>query len=254
MRNYKQNRKNITEILYGIHPVTEALIAKRRKIFTIYAAENKNNIRIEKILNIARSLNIPIKKTSAEKLKSLTKTENGQLIAAQTTGFPFSEVEEIYECGKKKFILLLDSILDVHNLGAIIRTALCAGAGGVIIPKNRSAMPSPGVSKTSAGALEHIKMAKVVNLTDTIKKLKKNNIWVAGLDAKGDRSLFETKFNKASAIVIGGEEKGLRRLVKKECDFMVSIPLCGQIDSLNASVSASVVMYEMYRQKASLSP
>jgi len=250
VRNYKQKEKSITEILYGIHPITEALIAKRRKIFTIYAAANKDNIRIEKILNIARALNIPIKKISAEKLKSLAKTGNHQLIAAKTTPFPFSEAEEIYEYGKENFIVLLDSILDTHNLGAIIRTALCAGAGGIIIPKNRSAMPSPAVSKISAGALEHIKIAKVVNLTDTIKRLKKNNIWAAGLDAKGDYSLFETRFPKALAIVIGGEEKGLRSLVKKECDFTVSIPLCGQIDSLNASVSGAVVMYEIYRQKA----
>ena len=249
MRNHNRTEKNLTEILYGIHPVTEALIAKRRNFFTIYTGASNNNPRIEKILNIAKAQKIRIEKISIEKLKSLAKTENHQLIAAKTTTFPFTNIKKLYEIGKEKFILILDSILDTHNLGAIIRTALCAKAGGIIIPKNRSAMPSSTVSKISAGALEHINIAKVVNLADTIKKLKKNNIWVAGLDAKGEYSLFETKFDKACAIVIGGEEKGLRNLVKKECDFTVAIPLCGQIDSLNASVSAGVVMYEIYRQK-----
>jgi 23S rRNA (guanosine2251-2'-O)-methyltransferase len=250
VQHNNRKKKYITEILYGIHSVTEALIANRRDIFTIYAASANNNPRIEKILNIARKSNISIQQISADKLKALTKTENHQSIAAKATSFPFTDIKEIYNIGKKNFIVILDSILDTHNLGAIIRTALCAGAGGIIIPKNRSAMPSPTVSKISAGALEHIKIAKVVNLSDTIKKLKKNNIWVAGLDAKGDNSLFQTKFDKACAIVIGGEEKGLRNLVKKECDFTVSIPLYGQIDSLNASVSAAVVMYEIYRQKS----
>jgi len=147
------------------------------------------------------------------------------------------------------FLLLIDNIVDPHNLGALLRTALCATLTGVIIPKDRSAEPSPTVSKSSAGALEHIRLAAVANMVNVIKELKKNNTWIIGLDKDGDRSIYENDFTGNIALVVGGEESGIRPLVKKNCDFLSFIPQNGPVNSLNASVAGAIAMYEAYRQR-----
>jgi 23S rRNA (guanosine2251-2'-O)-methyltransferase len=152
------------------------------------------------------------------------------------------------------FLLLLDNIMDPHNLGALVRTALCVGIDGVIIPKDRSVWPSPAVSKASAGALEHIRLAKVTNLVNTIKALKKKGLWILGLDSAAKRSIFISDLKGSIAMVIGGEEKGIRPLVKKQCDVLMSIPQKGHINSLNASVAGAVVMYEAFRQRSGHEP
>jgi 23S rRNA (guanosine2251-2'-O)-methyltransferase len=155
-----------------------------------------------------------------------------------------------FEDGKSNpFLLLLDNIMDPHNLGALIRTALCVGIDGVIIPKDRSAQPSPTVSKASAGALEHISLSRVTNMVDTIKMLKKNGLWIAGMDKMSTESIFTCDLKGFNAIVIGGEGKGVRPLVKKHCDILLSIPQIGPLDSLNASVAGAVAMYEIFRQR-----
>ena len=151
--------------------------------------------------------------------------------------------------GEPGFILILDQVVDTHNLGALIRTAVCAGVQAVILPKDRSALPTPAVSKASAGAMEHMKIVQVVNIVNTIKELKQEGLWIAGLDSEGEKSVFDADFTIPTALVIGGEEKGIRPLVKKHCDFLVSIPQKGPIDSLNASVAGAIVMVEVLRQR-----
>jgi len=147
------------------------------------------------------------------------------------------------------FLLLLDNIVDPQNLGALIRTALCSGVNGIIIPNDRSAMPTPSVSKASAGALEHIKMACVTNLVNAVKELKGNGVWIAGLDRSSKQVLYDSDLTGHLGIIVGGEDKGVRPLVAKNCDFLISIPQTGPVNSLNASVAGAVVMYEALRQR-----
>jgi 23S rRNA (guanosine2251-2'-O)-methyltransferase len=144
---------------------------------------------------------------------------------------------------------MLDNILDPQNLGAIIRTALCVGIDGVIMPKDRSAPISPAVSRASAGALEHIRLSRVTNLVQTIKQCKKSGLWIMGLDKGAEQCLYDGDMTGSLAIVLGGEQKGIRPLVKKHCDFLVAIPQLGAVDSLNVSVAAAVAMYEALRQR-----
>jgi 23S rRNA (guanosine2251-2'-O)-methyltransferase len=149
----------------------------------------------------------------------------------------------------RPFFLLIDHVVDPHNLGALLRTALCVNVDGVIIPKDRSANPSPVVSKTSAGALEHIPLAQVANLVYAISELKKIGTWLIGLDKNGSQSLFGSDLTGSIGMVIGGEESGIRPLVKKNCDFLAFIPQSGPVSSLNASVAGGVAMYETFRQR-----
>ncbi len=145
---------------------------------------------------------------------------------------------------------MLDNVLDPQNLGAIIRTALCVGVDSIVLPKDRSAPPTPSVSRASAGALEHIKLTQVTNLVNAIKDCKKKGLWIYGLQKEAEQSIYTTDLSGSIAIVLGGEQKGIRPLVKRNCDFLVSIPQQGPMDSLNASVAASIAMYESFRQRA----
>jgi 23S rRNA (guanosine2251-2'-O)-methyltransferase len=147
------------------------------------------------------------------------------------------------------FFLVIDSVADPHNLGALIRSALAVGVHGVITPKDRSAPPTVAVSKASAGALEHVPLARVTNLSRCLEELKTSGIWIFGLDAAADRNLYETDLRGPAALVVGGEEKGIRPLVKRHCDVRVAIPQRGPLDSLNASVAGAVAMYEIMRQR-----
>jgi 23S rRNA (guanosine2251-2'-O)-methyltransferase len=186
-------------------------------------------------------------------LKSMTGTDLHQGLGARTGPFPISEISDIFDGVRtddaNHLLLLLDNIMDPHNLGALIRTALCVGVDGIIIPRDRSVPPTPAVSKSSAGALEHIRLARVTNMVNTIKALKEKGLWIAGMEKTSDKSIFFSDLTGPVAIVIGGEEKGMRPLVKKHCDFLMSIPQTGQVNSLNASVAGAVVMYEAFRQR-----
>jgi 23S rRNA (guanosine2251-2'-O)-methyltransferase len=173
---------------------------------------------------------------------------------AKVGPYPLVKIAALAGCSQSPhthcFLLLLDSVVDPHNLGALIRTASGVGTDGVVITRHRSASPTPAVSNTSAGALEHVRLAVVTNMAETIKALKSNGIWVIGMDRRADRSVFDSDLSGSIAIVIGGEEKGIRPLVRKRCDMLLSIPQSGTIDSLNASVAGAVVMYEVYRQRS----
>lgn len=242
-----------TEIIYGIHPVFEALTAGKRTFHTLYVIKNKTGRRIEDIVEMARPANIPVEYLPRQKLTALTGIDTHQGVAARVSPFPLLDLFDLLDrpspAGESNFFLLIDTIVDPHNLGALIRSALCASLTGVIIPKDRAAEPSPAVSKSSAGALEHIRLASVVNMANAIKALKKNGMWVIGLDKDGERSIYENDFTGNIALVVGGEESGIRPLVKKNCDFLSFIPQNGPVSSLNASVAGAVAMYEAYRQR-----
>lgn len=241
------------EILYGFHPVHEALRADRRTFYKIYISKQKPNKRIEGIRLTADRKKLPIKELSPAKLQTIAGNASHQGIAASVNAYPLADVGDILKSvlsdGRSPFLLLLDHIVDPHNLGAIIRTALCAGVDGVIISKDRSAYPSPAVSKISSGALEHMCVAQVNNMVSCVKSLKERDVWIAGLDPNARQPIYGTPLTGALGLVIGGEEKGLRPLVKKRCDFLISIPQHATLGSLNASVAGAIAMYESYRQR-----
>jgi 23S rRNA (guanosine2251-2'-O)-methyltransferase len=242
-----------TEILYGYHAVYEALRAGRRTFHEIYIGKQKSNQRIERIWLTANRKKLPIKELNLARLQAITGNPSHQGIAASVTPYPFADVDDILKSvspdGRAPFLLILDHIVDPHNLGALIRTALCAGADGVIIPKDRSAYPSPAVCKISSGALEHMCVAQVNNIVGCVKALKERDVWILGLDPKAPQSIYAAPLKGALGLVIGGEEKGLRPLVKKNCDFLISIPQRAMLGSLNASVAGGIAMYEAYRQR-----
>jgi 23S rRNA (guanosine2251-2'-O)-methyltransferase len=248
------------EILYGYHPVNEALRAGKRTLSEIWLARDKSSPRLNQVEEMAQANDIPLKRVSPARLTALAGSDRHQGVCAGVSGFPYvdlddligDDVEKEHDQSALVCLLLLDSIQDPHNLGALIRTAYCAGMDGVVIPKDRSAAASPDVSRISAGALEHTRLTRTTNLVKAIAELKSKGLWVAGLDrARGD-TLFSMDFRVPLAIVVGSEEKGLRPLVKKNCDMLVNIPQKGDVDSLNASVAGGIVMYEVFRQRQSI--
>ncbi|NOY68558.1 MAG: 23S rRNA (guanosine(2251)-2'-O)-methyltransferase RlmB [Deltaproteobacteria bacterium] len=252
------------EIIYGIHPVSEALNAEKRKFYRIYVScrkdnERKDNRRITAIENMAEKAGIPIETIPDSRLSTITTHAVHQGIAAETSPFRLVGLDEmLHEAlhgirsvskNQTPFILMADSISDAGNLGALIRTSVCAGLTGIIIPKNRSARPSPAVSKASAGAMEHALICRATNLSDTMKILKKNGFWIVGLDRDADMAIYEADMTGPTALVIGGEDTGIRPLVLRNCDLSCNIPQTGPVNSLNASVAAAVAIYETIRQK-----
>jgi 23S rRNA (guanosine2251-2'-O)-methyltransferase len=242
-----------TEIIYGIHPVLEALRAARRRIDEIYLAKATTSKRLEKIDILALSKSIAVKRIDLSRLSRMTRTEHHQGAAARVGALPLTQLSDIIARHdpqiQNPFLIVLDNIVDPHNLGAVIRSALAVGVDGIIIPKDRAAGPTPAVSKASAGMLEHARLARVTNMAAAIKSLKKKGLWLFGLDQAAGQSLYAADLSGAIALVIGGEEKGIRPLIKKNCDGLLSIPQSGRVDSLNASVAAAVAMYEVYRQR-----
>lgn len=243
-----------TEIIYGFHPVCEALKAARRKFIEVYAIKDNTSERIKQVALLAESMEIPVKKIQPSRLKQSAGTGQHQGVGAKVSRYPLVDTAFIFHKlesdNQNKFLVLLDNILDPQNLGAIIRTAVAVSVDTVIIPKKRSASPTPAVSRASAGALEHVFIAKVTNMVNTIKILKEKGIWIFGMDPAAKDSIYTADLTGAAAIVIGGEEKGMRQLVKKHCDSMLSIPQMGPVNSLNASVAAAVIMYEVFRQRS----
>jgi 23S rRNA (guanosine2251-2'-O)-methyltransferase len=240
-------------LLWGYHPVYEALRAGRRQIAALYMVQGRAGPRDEALLELARSRGVSVQRKTLQQMTTMVGHQRHQGVGARVTAYPASSLEEILGAarnqGNDAFILVLDQVVDPQNLGAIVRSAQCAGIHGVVIPKDRSAPPSAAASKASAGALEHMRLAYVTNLAEALKSLKEMGLWIAGADHRGRKSVFESDLTGSLAIVIGGEEKGIRPLVKKNCDFIVAVPQAGPIGSLNASAAAAVVMYEAYRQR-----
>ncbi|RJE83030.1 23S rRNA (guanosine(2251)-2'-O)-methyltransferase RlmB [Paenibacillus sp. 1011MAR3C5] len=245
---------NQDELIAGKHPVLEAL-RSGREINKIWIAEGSQKSVTQSITAEAKKQGIVVQFVDKRKLDNMAQGVAHQGVIAQAAAFAYVEVEELLEIAKSKdetpFLLLLDEIEDPHNLGSILRTAECTGVHGVIIPKRRAAGLTATVLKTSAGAAEHVPVARVTNLAQTIDKLKEAGVWVAGTDVSAKQDVFKTKFDMPLAIVIGNESKGMGRLIKEKCDFLVKLPMLGQLNSLNASVAAGVLMYEVVRQRRS---
>ena len=243
-----------TEIIYGIHPVRESLRAGRRHIYEVYLDKEKKSAHFSLIKSMATSRHVPLKLIGANNFSSLINAAGHQGAAARVGGYPQITVADIFKAVEARedqpFLLMLDNLQDPQNLGAIIRTAVCVGIDGIILPKDRCVSPTPAVCKASAGALEHVRLSRVTNLVQTIKFCKDRGLWIMGLDGEAGQSIYASDLTGAVALVLGGEQKGLRPVVKKNCDFLISIPQQGPIDSLNASVAAAIAMYESYRQKA----
>ncbi len=239
--------------MWGYHPVFEALRAGRRKVETLHLVLERIRSREEALMRLARQCGVNIIGTSPQQLNAMVGHKRHQGICAQVSPYPLSSLETILERAEADaqapFLLALDQIVDPQNLGAIVRTAHCAGVHGVLLPKKHSAPPSAAVSRASAGAFEHMHVAYVTNMADTLKRIKQREIWLTGADQNSPDSVFRADLDGPSAIVIGGEEKGIRPLVKKQCDFLISVPQTGPIGSLNASVAAAVIIYEAFRQR-----
>lgn len=253
----KENKGNLSENVFndqveGRNAVLE-LLESDRDINKIFISDGEKHGSINKIIALAREKKVIINEVSKAKLNQMSQTENNQGVIAIVPPFNYCEIEDILEVVKKRnekpFILILDGIEDPHNLGSIIRTAETAGVHGIIIPKRRAASVNSTVSKVSAGAVEHIKIARVNNINDAMQTLKKNDVWICGTDMNTDKYFYEEDFTGGIGIVIGSEGYGMSKLVKENCDFIVRIPMKGKITSLNASVSAGIVMYEVVRQR-----
>ena len=243
-----------TEVIYGIHPVFEALRAGRRKFYRIFLSPGAvSSRRLEKLRKSAASRDIPVGSTSASMLERLAQTEHHQGVVARVSPFPLTSLAEILSSDLSGadggFLLILDNLTDPQNLGAIIRSALAVDVNAIVLPKDRSAGPTPAVSKTSAGALEHTRLARVTNLVATMRHLREHGCWLYGLEPTAQQSVYTADLSGSVVLVIGGEERGIRPLVKKNCDLLLSIPQSGRVESLNASVAAALVMYEVYRQR-----
>lgn len=237
----------------GRNPVIEA-IKGGREIDKILIAKGSEQGSIRKIIGMAKAKKIVVQYVEKAKLDEKSETKAHQGVIALVSPYTYKTVDDIIETAESKnedpFIIILDEIEDPHNLGAIIRTAECVGAHGVIIPKRRAVGLTPVVIKASAGAVEYMNVAKVSNIVSTIEELKERGIWVYGADMSGDKEYYERDLTGPIAIVIGSEGKGIGRLVKEKCDFLINIPMVGKVASLNASVAASIIMYDVLRQRS----
>ncbi|MGP1612769.1 MAG: 23S rRNA (guanosine(2251)-2'-O)-methyltransferase RlmB [Catonella sp.] len=238
-------------IIYGRNAVLEAL-RSGRDIDRLYVQEGNPDGTLQSIIRTAKKMNIIINFVSRDRLNKYAEGDKHQGAVAMAAAYNYAEVEDILNAAKEKgeppFIIVLDDIEDPHNLGAIIRTANQAGAHGVIIPKRHAVGLTATVARTSAGAINYTPVAKVTNISRTIEELKEKGIWFACADMSGD-IMYNCNLTGAIGLVIGSEGSGVSRLVKEKCDFVVKIPMFGQIDSLNASVAAGVLSYEIVRQR-----
>ncbi|WP_035256084.1 23S rRNA (guanosine(2251)-2'-O)-methyltransferase RlmB [Desulfatirhabdium butyrativorans] len=242
-----------SEILYGIHPVQEALRAGRRRIDRIYVGTEKPSERIRSVLNLAGEKSVAISEVKPGFLRELCATGTHQGLVASVGPYPMIEFEDLLDglrsAQHSRFFLVLDGITDPQNLGALLRTALCAGVDGVLLPKDRSVHPTPTVCKASAGAMEHLRIARVTNVASCLRMLQKRQVWIAGLEPNASTLMYDIDWTLPIAIVIGAEGKGIRPLVQAQCDWMVAIPQASGFNSLNASVAGALVMYEVLRAR-----
>ncbi|PWT88801.1 MAG: 23S rRNA (guanosine(2251)-2'-O)-methyltransferase RlmB [Proteobacteria bacterium] len=239
--------------LTGIHAVREALEAGRA-LEHVVIAKGRQDKRVEEIVQLARGRGIPVRFADRAQLDRLSNSRDHQGVMAVAGARAAASFEDILRRangtpGQPGLIVLLDGVEDPHNLGAIIRTTLAAGASGVVIPERRSAGLTDTVARASAGALAHLPVAKVTNLARTMEELKAAGYWLVGLDEHAEKSYTEVDYASPTAIVLGGEGKGLHELTRKRCDFVVSLPTSGPVKSLNVSVAAGVVLFEAVRQR-----
>jgi 23S rRNA (guanosine2251-2'-O)-methyltransferase len=252
------------EVLYGLHPVEEAVRSGARRLDCVLLARERGDARLERLAQLCRDANVRITLESRDHLTRMARTDAHQGVLALVRERAFLTIEDLLAPQSQtnnagysaeirpthRFFLALDGIEDPHNLGALLRTADGAGVDGVILPERRSAPVSATVAKTSAGASEHVRIARVTNLVRALEQMKQANIWVLGLDERGAPDYTEFDFRTDCVLVLGREGEGLHNLVKKTCDHLLRIPMAGMVSSLNVSVAGAVVMYEAMRQRS----
>lgn len=237
--------------IYGINAVTEALKAQKPSFEWVAMAKERHDIRLQRLIEDCRKAGVPVKYLTRTELDRMAGTAAHQGVVAVTSAKQYSDLDDVVggKRGEYSLVVVLDGVEDPHNLGAILRTADAAGADGVVIPERRAASVTGTVTKASAGASEHLPIAKVTNISRTVEELKERNVWTVGLDERSKKTYDELDYKMDCALVLGSEGKGLHDLVKRKCDFLVSIPMLGKVPSLNVSVAAAVVLYEIVRQR-----
>jgi 23S rRNA (guanosine2251-2'-O)-methyltransferase len=245
------------DVLYGLHPVEEALRSRSRPLDHVLVARDRHDDRLERVVALCKIAGVRVSMESREQLTRMAKTEQHQGVLAMVRERKMLGIEDLLAIDKSereggdrhRFFLALDGVEDPHNLGALIRTADGAGVDGVVIPERRAAPVNATVAKTSAGATEHVRIAKVTNLVRSLEQMKKANVWVLGLDERGTPDYMDFDFKTDCVLVLGREGAGLHDLVKKTCDHLLRIPMMGAVSSLNVSVAGAIVMYEAMRQR-----
>jgi 23S rRNA (guanosine2251-2'-O)-methyltransferase len=237
-----------SQTLYGVNTVREAI--GHRPIDYILVAEGIRGPRIEEIIRACHAQGIPLRFAPRQALDRMAGAVNHQNVLAVCAMKDYEDLESVIESAERPLLVALDSIEDPANLGSIVRTAVAAGAHGAIIPERRAVGISPTVARVASGAIEHLRIARVTNLTRALMELKKREIWVYGFEAQAEKSYLALDYSLPCALVLGGEGHGLRRLVRETCDELAHIPLYGPVESLNVSVAAAIVLYEAARQRS----
>jgi 23S rRNA (guanosine2251-2'-O)-methyltransferase len=242
------------ELIAGRNPVLEALKSER-EINKIWIAEGSQKGQMQQVIHLAKESRVLVQFVPKQKIDQMTK-EVHQGVVAQVAAYEYADLDDLFQNAQKKnetpFFLILDELEDPHNLGSILRTADAAGVHGIIIPKRRAVGLTATVAKASTGAIEHVPVARVTNLARTIAELKERGIWIFGTDANGSEDYRKMDASMPLAIVIGSEGKGMSRLIRDNCDFLIHLPMVGHVTSLNASVAASLLIYEVYRKRSPL--
>ena len=240
------------DVLVGRNAVTEAL-KSGRGINKLWIASGDREGSVAEIAALAKERGIVVQYVERAKIEALAGGHRHQGVLAYVAPVPYAELEDILKAAEAKgeapFLVLLDELEDPHNLGALLRTADATGVHGILIPKRRSVSLNATVAKTSAGAVEYVPVARIGNIAQTLKKLKEKGFWVAGADMDGEKAYYEADLTGPLVLVVGSEGKGMSRLTKEACDFIVRMPMVGRINSLNASVAGSILMYESMRQR-----
>lgn len=240
------------EIIVGKNPVLEAL-RSGREINKIWISEGAKKSGIKELLDLARERGVFVQFVPKKKIDQLSPEANHQGIAASIAAYKYADLDDLFDVAKARnedpFFIILDELEDPHNLGSIIRTADAIGVHGIIIPKRRSVGLTATVAKASTGAIEHVPVCRVNNLAQTVDELKERGLWIAGTDAQGSIDYRKMDAALPLAIIIGSEGKGMSRLLKEKCDFLYYLPMVGHVNSLNASVAAALLMYEVYRKR-----
>lgn len=238
-------------VIYGMNSVAEALKARGKAFQWVGVAKERHDLRLQRVIEECRKISIPVRFLPRVELDRMAGTGAHQGVVAITSAKQYTDLDDVLAAkrGQYSLVVVLDGVEDPHNLGAILRTADAAGADGVVIPERRAAGITGTVAKASAGASEYLPVAKVTNISRTLEDLKAKGLWIAGLDERGPQTYDKVDYNMDCAIVLGAEGKGLHDLVKRKCDFLVSIPMLGKVPSLNVSVATGVMLYEVARQR-----
>lgn len=235
------------DVVYGIHAVKEAV--RSRPVDYVLVTEGQHNPRVQEIIDACRVAGVSLRFGPRAALERVAGNIQHQNVVAVCTPKAYDELEALVASSERLLLVVLDGVEDPANLGAIVRTAVAAGCAGVVIPERRAAGLSPAVARAAAGALEHARVARVTNLVRALMELKEHNVWIYGFEAGAEKSYLDLDYGRACALVLGGEGRGLHRLVREACDQLAHIPLLGPVPSLNVSVAAGVVLYEAVRQR-----